>query len=121
MDDKTRYRDYVSAVVNFFRIKGVTSILTDEVPELFALAKLSSYGVSYLSDNVIMLRYVEHGAEIDRTIGVLKMRSSAHSKEHRLYRITNQGIDILPSVSQVPAPKSISRKRTKSLPPDPRP
>lgn len=95
--DKSRYRDYVSAVVNFFRSRGVTSIMTDEVPELFALAKLSSYGVSYLSDNVILLRYVEHGAEIDRTIGVLKMRSSPHSKEHRKYWISNRGIMILPS------------------------
>jgi circadian clock protein KaiC len=99
IDDKSRYRDYVSAIVNFFRARGVTSILTDEVPELFALAKLSSYGVSYLSDNVILLRYVEHGPEVDRTIGVLKMRSSAHSKEHRRYQITSQGVEIMASVS----------------------
>ncbi len=113
MDDKNRYRDYVSAVVNFFRVKGVTSIMTDEVPELFALAKLSSYGVSYLSDNVILLRYVEHGAEIDRTIGVLKMRSSPHSKEHRLYHITNTGINILPSVINLPVPKKLTRRKNK--------
>lgn len=93
--DKVRYKDYVYSLANFFRAQGITSLLTNEIPELFGTLTLSEHGVSFISDNVILLRYVELGSAITRAISVLKMRGSDHDKSLREYRITSAGMEVL--------------------------
>jgi len=93
--DKIRYRDYVYSLVSHFRAQGITSILTTEIPELFGTLQLSSQGISFVSDNVILLRYVEMGSKLTRAISVLKMRGSDHDKSMREFEITADGLRIL--------------------------
>lgn len=93
--DKVRYKDYVYSLVNFFRAGGITSLLTNEIPELFGTFVMSEHGISFISDNVILLRYVEIESRISRAISVLKMRGSNHAKEVREYRITSSGMEVL--------------------------
>lgn len=93
--DKIRFRDYVYSLVSHFRAQGITSILTTEIPELFGTLQLSSQGISFVSDNVILLRYVEMGSRLTRAISVLKMRGSNHDKYMREFEITSEGVHIL--------------------------
>lgn len=93
--DKIRYRDYVYSLVSHFRAQGITSILTTEIPELFGSLMLSSQGISFVSDNVILLRYVEMGSTLTRAISVLKMRGSDHDKTMREFEITDTGVRIM--------------------------
>ncbi len=93
--DKIRFRDYVYSLVSHFRAQGITSILTTEIPELFGTLQLSSQGISFVSDNVILLRYVEMGSRLTRAISVLKMRGSDHDKHMREFEITSDGVHIL--------------------------
>jgi circadian clock protein KaiC len=89
--DKVRYKDYVYSLVNSFRQNGITSMLTSEIPEIFGSFVVSEYGISFVADNVVLLRYVEMGGRISRAMSVLKMRGSNHSKEVREYQIESQG------------------------------
>ncbi len=50
--------------------------------------------MSFIADNVILLRYVEIGGQIEHAINVLKVRGSLHSKTIRQFFITDQGIRI---------------------------
>jgi len=93
--DKIRYRDYVYSLVAYLRAGGITSILTTEIPELFGSLQLSSQGISFVSDNVILLRYVEMGSRLTRAVSVLKMRGSDHDKSLREFEITSDGVRIL--------------------------
>lgn len=90
----TRYRDYVYSLVNDFKREGVTVLLTHEITELFGSFSLSEEGLSFISDNVILLRYVEMGGEISRAISVLKVRGSAHAKAILRYEINARGFVI---------------------------
>jgi circadian clock protein KaiC len=93
--DKVRFKDYVYSLVNDFRARGITSMLTNEIPELFGPLQLSAHGISFISDNVILLRYVEIGSSLRRGISVLKMRGRDHDKAVREFEITSDGLHIL--------------------------
>jgi len=92
--DKVRYKDYIYSLVNELKLRGITSILTNEIPELFGPFQLSEYGVSFIADNVILLRYVELSGKMGRAINIMKVRGSQHSKEIRAFEITQSGIQI---------------------------
>ena len=47
-----------------------------------------------MTDNIIMLRYVEVEGELKHVSNVVKVRGSAHSKGLRQYEITGEGIVI---------------------------
>lgn len=93
--DKVRFKDYIYSLANFFRAQGINGLLTNETPQLFGTMTLSEQGVSFIADNVILLRYVELASQITRAISVLKMRGSDHDKSLREFRITSAGLEVL--------------------------
>jgi len=94
--DKARYKDYVYSLASEFRYQGITSLMTSEIPELFGPFTVSEHGISFVADNVIILRYVELAGRVARAISVMKMRGSDHDKAVREYRITaDTGLGIL--------------------------
>jgi circadian clock protein KaiC len=68
--------------------------MTYELPELFQLVRLSEMGVSHVSDNVVVLQYLRHHAEVRRTLTVLKTRASLHQPQVREFTITPEGITL---------------------------
>jgi circadian clock protein KaiC len=52
-------------------------------------------GLSFLFQNVIMLRYVEIGSELRRSLSILKMRDSAHAKGLVQFEIDADGPRIM--------------------------
>jgi circadian clock protein KaiC len=56
--------------------------------------------VSFLADGLISLRYVELGGQLRRTICVVKMRGSAHSKDICSYTIDDAGLAIGPAMTE---------------------
>ena len=48
----------------------------------------SSYFISFLTDDIIRMRYVEIDGELSQIMMVVKMRRGAHSREIRQYQIT---------------------------------
>jgi circadian clock protein KaiC len=71
---------------------GVTIVSTVEMEESFTELRFSTYSVSFLTDDIIRLRYAEIEGELRKILMVVKMRGGAHSKEIREYEITSQGL-----------------------------
>ncbi len=78
-----KYQSFLWAITDYFKRKGVSVILTAEGRGPFEALEISARNISFLSDNIIFLRYVEIGAEIKRVIGVLKTRGSHHDRALR--------------------------------------
>jgi len=55
---------------------------------------LSEHGVSFIVDNVILLRLVERSGKMGRAISIMKMRGSQHNKEIREFKIASKGFHI---------------------------
>lgn len=81
--DPAKYQSYMWAINDHFKRKGVTVILTTEVPGIFGPLEISAERVSFVADNIIFLRFVELEGEIRRAVGVLKMRGSRHERRLR--------------------------------------
>jgi circadian clock protein KaiC len=71
---------------------GVTIVSTVELVESFTELALSPYAISFLSDDIIRLRYVEIAGELRKVLMVVKMRGGKHSKHIREYDITSEGM-----------------------------
>lgn len=92
--DPTRFREYVYSLVHRCSRRGVSLMMTYEVPELFGLTRLSEESVSHLADNVVLLQYRSLDHSISRALTVLKTRASHHAPEAREFQITTDGITI---------------------------
>jgi circadian clock protein KaiC len=73
---------------------GVTILMTSEVEDRYTDLRFSPYGSSFLADAIVMQRYIEVESQLRRVMSVVKVRGSAHSKDIRLFEITDKGIFI---------------------------
>jgi circadian clock protein KaiC len=76
--DEIRFREFVYSLVQRFSRRGVSCLMTLETHDLFGPGRLAEGAISHLSDNVVLLRYVQQGAEITRGVSVIKTRASRH-------------------------------------------
>jgi circadian clock protein KaiC len=90
--DPVRFREFVYSLTQRLSRAGISPIMTSEVPDLFQVGRLAEYGISHLSDNVILLQYLRAESRLLRTVTVLKSRASAHDPEIREFEITADGI-----------------------------
>jgi circadian clock protein KaiC len=71
---------------------GVTVLMTSELEDRYTDLRFSPYGAAFLTDAIIVQRYVEMEGTLKRLMAVVKVRASAHSHDLRLYEITDHGI-----------------------------
>jgi circadian clock protein KaiC len=73
---------------------GVTILSTLELKESFTELPFSTFDISFLTDDIIRLRYVEIEGQLRKILMVVKMRGGNHSKDIREYEITTTGLVI---------------------------
>jgi hypothetical protein len=54
--------------------------------------RFSPYVISFLADDILLLRYDERPEGLGKSLTVVKMRNSDHSKARWLYEVTGQGM-----------------------------
>ena len=74
---------------------GITILSTVEVEDTFTAMPFSHYAISFLTDDIIRLRYVEINGQLRKVLTVIKMRGGNHSKDIREYVITAKGLVIV--------------------------
>ena len=74
---------------------GVTILTTVEVEDSFTALEFSHYAISFLTDDIIRLRYVEIDGQLRKMMVVIKMRGGNHSKDLREYVITDEGVAVI--------------------------
>jgi len=74
---------------------GVTILTTVEVEDNFTALQFSHYAISFLTDDIIRLRYVEIDGQLRKVMVVIKMRGGNHSKDIREYIITDNGVVVI--------------------------
>ena len=73
---------------------GVTVLTTVETVSSFTDLRISPHVISFLSDDIILQRYVEIEGQLRRIMVVVKMRGGNHSKDIREYEVTSEGLVI---------------------------
>ena len=83
---------HMQNLINYCRSHKVTLILVNELENITGDVRITDVGVSYMADNVIMLRYAEHHGRIIKVVSCLKKRLSDFEPELREFQITGNGI-----------------------------
>lgn len=89
-----RLPGYMRALAGLFRAAGAGLMVTSETASLGPTTNPFG-GLSFLFHNILLLRYMERGSEVRRTVGIHKMRDSAHGKGLLQYEIGERGIVIV--------------------------
>jgi circadian clock protein KaiC len=92
--DELRFRECIYSLLQRCARANISVIMTQEVADLFGVTRLSEYGISHLSDNVVLLQFLRGDSELKRAITVLKTRGSAHEQHPRQYNITSNGVTL---------------------------
>src|ERR1051325_763382 len=79
---------------------GGPILTTVEIEDTFTAMQFSHYTISFLTDDIIRLRYVEIEGQLRKIIVVIKMRGGNHSKDIREYEITAAGMEIGPRLQE---------------------
>ncbi len=88
------FRESLFRMVTVLAAMGVTVLLTSELEDRYSDLRFSPYGSAFLTDAIIVQRYIEVESELKRVIAVVKVRASDHSKELREFTIVDDRIVI---------------------------
>jgi len=94
------FRESLYRLVGTLTATGVTVFMTAEISEGFGDARFTSERVSFITDEIIIQRYVEIEGQLRRVMAVIKMRGSDHSHEFRLYEVTANGVVVGDSLTE---------------------
>ena len=89
------FRESLYRMIGALTGAGVTILSTVEVEDKFTEMSLSHYTISFLTDDIIRLRYVEIDGQLRKVMVVIKMRGGNHSKDIREYVITDKGVVVI--------------------------
>jgi circadian clock protein KaiC len=92
---RTDFRESLYRMIGALTGIGVTILSTVEMEESFTGFPFSTYSISFLTDDIIRLRYVEIDGELRKILLIVKMRGGNHSKDIREYQITSEGVVII--------------------------
>jgi circadian clock protein KaiC len=88
------FRESLSRMMAALAATGVTVLMTSELEDRYNELSFSPYGTAFLTDAIIVQRYIEVESRLRRVMAVVKVRASAHSNELRLFEIDDAGIKI---------------------------
>jgi circadian clock protein KaiC len=88
------FREAMARMTAALADTGATVVMTSELEDRYDSLRFSPYGTAFLTDAIIVQRYIEVDSRLQRMLAVVKVRSSAHSSELRLFHIDAEGIHI---------------------------
>jgi len=74
---------------------GVTIISTVEIEDSFTAFQFSHYAISFLTDDIVRMRYVEIDGQLRKILVIVKMRGGNHSKDIREYMVSDKGVVVI--------------------------
>jgi len=86
------FRESLYRLVSALTGKGLTVMMTAELEDRYSDLRFSPHGTAFLTDAIILQRYLEIGGQLKRVMAVVKVRASDHSKDLRSFEITDDGI-----------------------------
>ncbi len=86
------FRESLSRLVVALTAADVTVLMTSELEDRYTDLRFSPYGTAFMTDAIIVQRYIEIDSRLRRMMAVVKVRASAHSDELREFHIDADGI-----------------------------
>lgn len=88
------FRESLYRMITVLTDQGVTVVMTTELEDRYGELRFSPYGTAFLADAIVMQRYFELSGQLKTLISVVKLRGSQHSRDLRLFEVTDDGFNI---------------------------
>ena len=90
-----RLPPFISAIFNELRALGVTTLCAVETENLVGPEiRVPTAGMSAITENMVLLRFVEYRARLHRMISIMKVRGSSFDPALREFEISKRGIEL---------------------------
>ncbi|MGZ3253573.1 MAG: ATPase domain-containing protein [Burkholderiaceae bacterium] len=96
MPDERFLATHLHEILTYLGQRGIVTILVGIQQGMLGSNMTTAVDASYLSDNVIMLRYFEMGGEVRQAISIFKKRGSQHERTIRQFSMSSKGIQVGP-------------------------
>jgi circadian clock protein KaiC len=96
MPDENFLTTHLHELLTYLGQRGVVTILVGVQQGMLGPNMTSTANVSYLADNVIMLRYFEARGEVQQAISVFKKRGGVHERTIRHFCMSSKGLQVGP-------------------------
>ena len=91
---RDEFKESMLRLVTTLTDTGAAVVMTCELEDRYSDLRFSPYGTAFLTDAIVVQRYIEVGSRLRRVMAVVKVRASDHSDELREYTIDKNGIHI---------------------------
>ena len=92
-------RGYMAALAGWLHNQRITALVVKEIPQVIGPElDFSGTPLAILSENLVLMRWVEFRSEMYRILSILKMRDSAYDASIRQYTITDRGLHVLQQI-----------------------
>jgi circadian clock protein KaiC len=91
---REEFRESLYRLVAALTGMGLTVMMTAELEDSYTDLRFSPHGTAFLTDAIILQRYLEIEGQFRRVMAVVKVRASEHSNDLRLFEITANGIAV---------------------------
>ncbi len=88
------FRESLLRLVTTLTGAGVTVLMTSELEDRYTDLRFSPYGAAFLTDAIVVQRYIEIDSRLLRAMAVVKVRASVHSNALRAFTIDRDGIHV---------------------------
>ena len=83
------FRESLARLVFALSVENVTVVMTTELEDRYTDLRFSPYGTAFMTDAIIVQRYIEVDSRLRRMMAVVKLRGSSHSDELREFTIVD--------------------------------
>lgn len=94
------FRESLYRLIGALTSTGVTVVMTAEVIDVFPDFRFTTERVSFITDDIIVQRFVEIDGHLQKVLAVVKMRGSDHATDFRTYHLTSEGAVIGESLAR---------------------
>jgi len=81
-------------IINYTRKNKATLFLINEQEKLTGDLQITNLGVSYVADNILLIRFAEVNGKVIKVISSIKKRMGNHQSELREFKITENGLNV---------------------------
>ncbi len=92
--DEQKFKEFIYSLTNYARVKGVTQMLIDSLPNSTEILSATESKIAFVMDTIITLRHSEIASQIKSGVAVPKMRGSQHNRDIRRFQIGSKGLQV---------------------------
>ena len=98
---KEDYTESLYRLIGALTVEGIAIMMMIEITTSYDELQFTPHAISFLTHDIILLRYFEEDAQLKAFMTVIKTRGRKHSRDIRGYEITDGGIIVGPTLTNL--------------------